>query len=100
MLQHPPSTRSLVILQPAGIDRIHISRDVHRAGRAALPAIGDGPGGKHCPLSRQPADASNTGDDSDSAGLKEDIDINKLSYEDVASLPAATLKRMRGDVPA
>jgi len=49
---------------------------------------------------KSPADAKGTGDDADSAGIKDGINIDKLSYEDVASLPEATLKRMRGDTPA
>jgi hypothetical protein len=49
---------------------------------------------------KQPADAKGTGDDADSAGIKDGINVDELSYEDIASLPEATLKRMRGDIPA
>ena len=49
---------------------------------------------------KTPADAKGTGDDSDSAGIKDELNVDKLSYEDIASLPEATLKRMRGDIPA
>jgi hypothetical protein len=49
---------------------------------------------------KTPADAKGTGDDSDSAGLQDTINVDKLSYEDIAALPEATLKRMRGDIPA
>ena len=46
---------------------------------------------------KQPPDASKSGDDSDKHGLGEELNVDKLTYEDVASLPEATLKRMRGD---
>lgn len=46
---------------------------------------------------KQPPDASKLGDDADKHGLQDEINVDKLSYEDVASLPEATLKRMRGD---
>lgn len=46
---------------------------------------------------KQPPDTSKLGDDSDKHGLQEEINVDKLSYEDVAALPEATLKRMRGD---
>jgi hypothetical protein len=49
---------------------------------------------------KQPADTKKVGDDADTAGIQDGINIDKLSYEDVASLPEATLKRMRGDTPA
>jgi hypothetical protein len=49
---------------------------------------------------KQPPDASKVGEDSSKHGLQDDINVDKLSYEDVASLPEATLKRMRGDTPA
>ena len=49
---------------------------------------------------KQPASTKKTGEDADSAGIQGEIDIDKLSYEDVAALPEATKRRMRGDIPA
>lgn len=46
---------------------------------------------------KQPPDTSKLGDDADKHGLQDEINVDKLSYEDVAALPEATLKRMRGD---
>lgn len=49
---------------------------------------------------KQAPDSKGTGDDADAAGIQDGINVDKLSYEDIASLPEATLKRMRGDIPA
>lgn len=47
---------------------------------------------------KQAPDSKGTGSDADSAGIQDGINVDKLSYEDIASLPEATLKRMRGDI--
>lgn len=49
---------------------------------------------------KQPAKTDGTGDDADSAGIIDGINVDKLSYEDIEALPEATKKRMRGDIPA
>lgn len=49
---------------------------------------------------KQPPDASGLGEDADALGKKEDLNIDKLTYEDIEKLPAATLKRLRGDFAA
>lgn len=47
---------------------------------------------------KQPASMRDTGKDSDKSGQSDaDPDINKLSSEEIAALPKATLARMRGD---
>lgn len=47
---------------------------------------------------KQPASMREAGKDSDKAGQSDaDPDINKLSSEEIAALPKATLARMRGD---
>jgi hypothetical protein len=47
---------------------------------------------------KTPASTKDVGIDSDKAGIKDDIDVEKLSYEEFEALPAATKSRLRGDM--
>ena len=47
---------------------------------------------------KQPANLKDAGVDSDKAGMRSDIDPSKLTQEEFAALPEATLKRLRGDM--
>ncbi len=47
---------------------------------------------------KQPPDIGGVGEDSDTAGVKDDIDPGRLSEKDFDALPEATLKRLRGDL--
>jgi hypothetical protein len=49
---------------------------------------------------KQPVDADKVGEDADSAGKKGELNVDKLTYDDVANLPESTLRRMRGDFVA
>ena len=46
---------------------------------------------------RQPADMRDVGIDSDKAGKTENIDVGSMSADELAALPEATRKRLRGD---
>jgi hypothetical protein len=47
---------------------------------------------------RQPPDMKDVGMDSDKAGIKDDIDVSKLSFSEFEALPEATKARLRGDL--
>lgn len=46
---------------------------------------------------RQPASMKDAGIDSDKAGKTSDIDVSKMSADELAALPEATRQRLRGD---
>jgi hypothetical protein len=46
---------------------------------------------------KQPPKTSDNGDDSDKAGIRDDIDPRGLSLKDLDNLPEDTLRRLRGD---
>ena len=45
----------------------------------------------------QPSDLKAVGLDTDQAGMKGQVDVNKLSYEEFEALPEATKSKLRGD---
>ena len=47
---------------------------------------------------KQPPELSTTGQDASSGGIQEDINVNKLTMEDMSALPEATQARLRGDI--
>lgn len=49
---------------------------------------------------KQPPKTEKMGEDSTSRGRNKELDVDKLSYDDLAKLPEATLKRLRGDYAA
>ncbi len=47
---------------------------------------------------KTPASAKDVGRDSDTAGIKNDIDVDKLTFDEFAALPETTKQRLRGDM--
>ena len=48
-------------------------------------------------IKKQPADLKDVGIDSDQVGIKGDVDVTKLTYDEFSALPASTKARLRGD---
>ncbi len=47
---------------------------------------------------KTPASTKDVGRDSDTGGIKTDVDVENLTYEEFEALPAATKSRLRGDL--
>jgi len=49
---------------------------------------------------RQPPKTEKVGEEADALGKDGDLNVDKLSYDDIAKLPESTLRRLRGDYAA
>lgn len=49
---------------------------------------------------RQPPKTGKTGEESTAMGKDKELNVDKLSYDDIAKLPESTLRRLRGDYAA
>jgi hypothetical protein len=51
-------------------------------------------------ISKQPADLKDAGADSDKQGIKDNVDVTRLSFDEFSALPETTKARLRGDMLA